>query len=94
MLRVKQDLAASLNWFHIRCLSHWSERYVHLHCQEEPQARETLLLILEHLRPLRPDMAPPLTIREELQEMATARQEPVILADGPEPETIEPEKLH
>lgn len=93
-LRAYQDLQPTINWFHLRCLAHWSERYAHLHCSDRPEVTETLAIIQDLLRPLRPAEAPALTLHDELQEMATTNQEEVIYVDGPTPEVIKPETLH
>lgn len=93
-LRAYQDLQPNINWFHLRCLAHWSERYAHLHCQDRPEVASTLAIIQDLLRPLRPTEAPALTVYDELQEMATTRQEEVIYVDGAAPQVIKPETLH
>lgn len=94
LLHVSHDIRLILNWFQLRCLVHWAGRYVHLHCQDIPDAAATLKLIEGQLGGLRPAEAPALTIREELQEAATARQQEITYVDGPSPEVIKPESVH
>lgn len=57
-----------MNWFFFRCLAQWAEAHMDSHTIK-PDARKVFALILDHLRPLRPEDAEALTIADTMGDL-------------------------
>lgn len=70
---IAHDVTLTLNWFELRILANFAERWAEV-CEKQGEqgTASSVDLILNRLRPLRPDRAAGLTLRDELGQLHDA----------------------
>jgi hypothetical protein len=69
---IPEDVTLTLNWFELRILANYAERWAEVCDKEDPTTSASVQLILDRIRPLKPPGAAGLTLRDELGQLRDA----------------------
>ena len=91
-IAIAQDVTLTLNWFELRILANWAERWAETLASDH-DARGSLELILNRIRACRPAGAPGLTLRDEMGDLHDAGLD-ASLADSTGKSLVSPPTKH
>lgn len=90
-MNIAHDTTININWHELRILVIWAMNHAHAIKESVPDDPiETIKAIVKPLSAFRPSGAPPLTIAEEMQEVANVLEQPVIVHQDGRTKTIRP----